>query len=378
MVGSFLDRLGGFLDRRFIFAYVIPALILLILVIGLLQGLFGLQTTLNWWMHLEGQEQILLGAGTLLAVVLLSSILEMVTAPVVRLYEGYWPEGRLTQIAVARQLKIKRKYRRTAQIQALNDRKKALKAALDAATDEEQKNLINRQIMQIDEQKQVEDQRGYAAFFYTFPTDDDLLKPTRLGNVLVAAEEYSHQVYRLDAVLWWPRLSILLPEMVRVQIDTALTPMLTVLNLSIIFTLSALTGGIIFARDQRWLLCVVILLAGLWLAFMCYLAAINQAEVYGKLVRVAFDLYRHEILRQMHIPVPDNVVDERLMWDLLTQWLYYYQQPWEIPNDVEMPEHSFYYDLHYNPTDSERQQEVVLTFRGFPDLNLKKETKDTV
>ena len=300
MFGTFLDKLGGFFDRRFIVAYEIPTLFILVLTVVVLQALFGPKVTLTWWAQLEVQEQILLAVGILLAIILVAYIFEMLTAPVVRFYEGYWRDRKLTRWAKDRL------------------KKKKIKLASTQATS-----------------------------YYNFPLDDELLKPTQLGNVLAAAEEYSYQVYRLDAVTWWPRLVSILPDDFRIQIDTALTPMLTVLNLSMILTLWAFLGSLILLISQHWIAGSVVFSLGLLLAKGCYSAAINQAVVYGRLVRVAFDLYRQEIFKQMHIIVPDNLAGERLLWEVLTNWHYYYIAPWDSPDKIPELDYPFYYDTHY-------------------------------
>jgi hypothetical protein len=300
MFGTFLDKLGGFFDRRFVVAYEIPTLFILVLAVVVLQLLFGPKVTLDWWIHLQVQEQILLTVGILLAIILAAYIFEMLTAPVVRFYEGYWRDRMLTRWAVDRQKK-----------------------------------------------KKTELAGTQATSYYSFPLDNDLLKPTRLGNVLAAAEEYSYQVYRLDAVTWWPRLVSILPDDFRVQIDTSLTPMLTVLNLSLILTLWAGFGGLILLIAQHWIACSAVFFLGLLLARGCYSVAINQAVVYGRQVRVAFDLYRQEIFKQMHIVVPDNLAGERVLWEVLTNWHYYYIPPWDSLDKIPELDYPFYYDTHY-------------------------------
>ncbi len=376
MLGSFLDKLGGFFDRRFILAYVIPSLILLLVLIGILQTLFGPQQTLNWWAHLDGQEKILLVVSVLLVVILTASTFEMITAPVVRLYEGYWKEGKLKRLAIAYYQEKKNKHARITRRKELNTEYEALIAEREASVDEKRKASIDKRILQIDDQKRLEEKSAKDACYYTYPLDDDLLKPTRLGNILAAAEEYSYQVYRLDAVIWWPRLSALLPEAFRTQVDVALTPMLAVLNLSMIFSFSTLIEGGLLLYQHQWLLCVLIFLIGLVLAWLCYLSSINQAAVYGRFVRVAFDLYRHDVLKQMHIPVPDNPVEERLLWDSLTEWHYWYRPPWEVMNEKLELDNPFYYDTHQTPGETAKQQGVIITFHGFSDLALKNGTEN--
>ena len=376
MLGSFLDKLGGFFDRRFLLAYVIPSLILLLVIIGILQTLFGPQETLNWWTHLDGQEKILLVVSVLLVVSLIASTFEMITAPIVRLYEGYWKEGKLKRLAIAASQKKKNQQARVVRRKELNMEYESLIAEKKTSDDEQRKASIDKRIREIDRQKRLEEKSAKDACYYTYPLADNLLKPTQLGNILAAAEEYSYQVYRLDAVIWWPRLSALLPEAFRTQVDVALTPMLAVLNLSMIFSFSALIEGGLLLFQHKWLLSVLIFLIGLVLAWLCYLSSINQAAVYGRFVRVAFDLYRHEILKQMHIPVPDNPVEERILWELLTQWHYWYRPPWEVMNEKLELENPFYYDTHQTPEEAPNQQEVIITFHGFSDLTLKKGTEN--
>src|SRR6266699_3248768 len=259
MITTLLDKIHGFFDQRFIFAYWIPPFIGLALALGL-AGVLSAPTVMaafTWWTKLDGAEQVILGAGALLIVTLFASLLGALTVPLVRLYAGYWSQGPLTRWALQRQRK-----------------------ALTATSNSTVRNQI-------------------------FPRNDDLLRPTRLGNVLITSSEYSLQRYDLDPAIWWSRLAVLVPESFRTQVDAALTPMLTVLNLSTMLTLltAASTIASLFT-DRWWWLFPTIFVIGLLLARACYLAAVSQAVSYSQLIQVGFDFYRHDILKQMHIPVP--------------------------------------------------------------------------
>jgi hypothetical protein len=125
------------------------------------------------------------------------------------------------------------------------------------------------------------------------------------------------------------------------------------LNLSMLLTLLALGGGgALFLTYRYWWLGVLVFIGGLALARTCYVAASNQAMDYGQLVRVAFDFYRHDILKQMHIAVPDNLVEERLLWDALNAVVYDYVLPWdaEVADQIPRLAHPFYYDTHQPST----------------------------
>jgi hypothetical protein len=314
MLGTFLDKLGGLFDRRFIVAYWSPLFIGFGLTGGLVIVARGLPVVFDWWVKLSVEEHVVLGVGSLLAVTLLAYVLDALTVPLLRFYEGYWPWKWLTGPIITWQ-KTQKAWRPT------------------------------------------------SAKLYEVPRDPALLKPTRLGNVLAAAEEYSYQLYRLDAVTWWPRLVTLLPESFRSQLDTALTPLLALLNLSMLLTFLALGGGAsLLLTDKAWW-GVSVVLGGLVLARACYVAAANQAADYGQFVRVAFDLYRHDILKQMHVPVPDNLVEERLLWDALNAMVNYNIFPWETEVAAQTPRlaHPFYYDTHPTSPPSTEPHEIAPT-----------------
>lgn len=380
MLGTFLDKMSGFFDQRFVIAYLIPILIGLVLALSLVVVLLKptIAIILDWWINRNGPELTLLGGVFLfiiiLLVYLLAYLLATLTTPIVRLYEGYWSEGSLTH-----KVRTRLEKRLAAQQRALDIREEVLAAqqrALDSSEGilaNQQETLARQEVALADKKKALHAKRTYieAIQYVNFPRNPNFLKPTRLGNVLAAAEEYSSQIYRLDAVIWWPRLAPLLPDEFRVQIDTALTPMLMMLNLSLIFTLMALIGGGVMLFDKQLLFFMAIFIGGLLLARACYFAAVSQAVDYGNWIRVAFDLYRHEPLKKMHIPTPDNLVEEGLLWTSLNNWLYRYTPPWDISlsSKVAKLERPFYYDTHPPAATLVQMQEGSTTSKGNAQTN---------
>lgn len=346
MLNTFLDKLDGLFDRRFVLAYWAPLFVVLALAVlgGLAVGK-GIEPALALWAGLDPVLQIALPLAALIGVTVLAFILQALTTPLMRLYEGYWPQRleRLTQRAIAEQ--------------------QAKRAAL-------------------------QDADAYRRFYMNYPRRKDLVRATRLGNVLTAAEEYAYQVYRLDTIIWWPRLSPLLPETLRGQIDAALTPVIALVNLSFLLTLLALLGGPalvlmdLMGNNQPWWLFLLVFSGGLLLARLCYEAAVAQSNDYGSLLRVAFDLHRHKVLEEMHLARPDNLHEERRLWDALNQWVYRYIPTWESrwPLDPsQFPEaDNLYYDTYQAPPppSPDKPQRVELTFGGSHTLNLHQEADD--
>jgi hypothetical protein len=158
-----------------------------------------------------------------------------------------------------------------------------------------------------------------------YPRDPLLLRPTRLGNALVAAEEYPWLRYNMDSVFWWPRLFTVMPEEQQNLVDASVTPMITLLNLSTIVFLVTLGGTVWLFSRPGWgwpwwgFICLAPMVV---LSYIVYRVATIQASNYTMVVRTMFDLYRFDLLKQMHIPLPPPD-KERSVWGELMEWLHY-------------------------------------------------------
>lgn len=332
MLPTFLDKLSGFLDRRFIVAYWMPVFFFVVLMIGESAVLYGPTTTIQLWETGDATTKVLTGMGTLLVITVLAYMLKAFTFPLVRLYVGYWPEWIpwLKEWGVSRQ-----------------------------------KVIWNEIFEDINKR------------YYSYPRAEDRLQPTRLGNVLTAAYDYPLEVYGIRASIWWSRLTPLLPESFRSQTDDTLMPLFALLNLSAILILSALSSSTIAALlDERWWLCLLVLSGSLLLAYVCYVAAIQHAANYGEQIRAAFDLYRHELLKQMHIPLPDSAKKEYDLWYVsLHSWIYLYVLPWE-PRDrpqaggsASIAPPDFYYDTH-QPESKPKVEKIIFFENESPILTV--------
>jgi ABC-type multidrug transport system fused ATPase/permease subunit len=137
----------------------------------------------------------------------------------------------------------------------------------------------------------------------TFPADPERLLPTRLGNALRAAEDRAGQRYGLDTNAMMPRLypflSTTLTEALtgqRNQLDVAV-------RLCTVLVLGTGISAVLLLGDDWWM--TVPLATGL-LAWIAYRAAVQAAVSYGRLLYVAFDLHRFDMLRGLHYRLPDR------------------------------------------------------------------------
>jgi hypothetical protein len=294
-VFNILTSLIGFFDRRFILAYWSPVAVAagaLAAIVALNRGIGGLLKRLA---GLDAFSQIVLAVAVVVVISVLAYVLQALTWSVIRFFEGYAFPRRLRERMAAEQ--------------------RARKPAPPA-----------------DDETVLDFNLEQSALYLYYPVDPDAVAPTRLGNALAAAEEYPRKVYSADTALWWPRLSIVLPEEFAEQVDASLIPMIALLNLSLAMGIVALGGGGYLFAASRGFGFVIPLLGGMLLAWMCYQAALSQAVGYGNFIRVAFDYYRHDVIDQLGLPRPASLKAEHGFWQGMNQLLFNYAPPWQFPD----------------------------------------------
>jgi hypothetical protein len=134
------------------------------------------------------------------------------------------------------------------------------------------------------------------------PRQDALGMPTRLGDILRAAELRPADKYGLDAIACWPALWLLLPAEAKTELVQAR---------------SALDNA---ARTWLWGALFVVWTPWTWLALPVaivvpalayYVSILTAATAFGDLTVAAFDLYRFRLYDSLHLPRPSSPVLER-------------------------------------------------------------------
>jgi hypothetical protein len=222
---------------------------------------------------------------------------ERLTAPFLRLLEGYWPAGRprwLWQSLV----NLARRRRRQ-----LRDEWGELRRLESRGPSEQMREGV------------------LARRLHSLPPEE-LAMPTALGNILRAGELRPARRYGLDAVVVWPRLWLLLPDTTSQEISGAR---------------AGLDGA---GRSIMWLVAAVAWSAFVWWlgplvlagAVLLYRSAVLPAAlVYSDLVEAAFDLHRPALYEALRLPLPERAQDEAAAGRALTQYL------WEghAPDDLK-------------------------------------------
>jgi hypothetical protein len=64
-------------------------------------------------------------------------------------------------------------------------------------------------------------------------------------------------------------------------------------------------------------------LAGGIVAYAFYLAAVEAASNYGRLIQSSIDVYRFRLLSEMKLPMPRNLIFERQLWQRVARLIIY-------------------------------------------------------
>lgn len=288
MLGAALSALSDRLDSKFLTAYWLTAFVAVFGGFGILAVLVGPSRMEEWVFALDSVEQTLAVLIVVLAISILAFVLRAVSRPVVEVFAGIALPRAVAEWSTRGQLKVKQR---------------AAAALVPAAAPPDS----------------VETQQARDWLKRVYPLDDS--ETNRPCSATSWRRRSSTRGWRTR---WrgfcggpaWRRWS-------RGRSTTcwaaAQAPMMALLNLCVVFAALALGGAPVLAlAGGHWLVAVVVLIGGLLLARLCYRTAVSQAAELGSLLRVGFDLYCHEILRQMDMEVPTDLDSERAVWDRLT------------------------------------------------------------
>lgn len=147
----------------------------------------------------------------------------------------------------------------------------------------------------------------------------DRLMPTRLGNALRNAEDFAGLRYGLDAIRAVPYLLDVAGDDMRNQVDDAQTEIDVTAKLVYVWGLCTLIGLVAYIDDGPWLAVPVVTMVLSWAS---YEAAVLAAENYGAAIVRLVDLYRFDLMVQLHGPLPNDLKEERkvnaLLWASMT------------------------------------------------------------
>lgn len=154
----------------------------------------------------------------------------------------------------------------------------------------------------------------WFAQYLDYPASNEVL-PTRLGNVMRAAERYPLYRYNADLILIWPRLLQVMPRQAVQDVEEARATLEFLLVLSLWFVgFAMLAPAVAVISGGSAAVALVCFAVGLGAAYAAYLSAIAAATEYGEHLRALFDVHRFTLLQQLRVSTPVDHAGERLLW----------------------------------------------------------------
>jgi hypothetical protein len=297
MLRSGLSALSDRVDSKFLTAYWLPAFVATLGGFLILSLFVGSDQMDAWINSLDSVEQSIGAVIILLQITMFAFVLRAMTQPIAEFFAGAAMPKWFAEWSMGGQRRAKRTAERVLGIETQTARP-------------------------------AHSRRASQRLDQLFPQHDEDLQPTLIGNILARAAEHPRLSYAMEGLLWWPRLSPLLPSYFQDMLGGTQAPLMALLNLSVVFSglgvLSLIVLGIV---GGQWLLAVALLIGSAIVSRLCYHAAVSQSVTFANMLQVAFDLYRFEVLKQMNLEVPGDLEAERALWRRLSLQLLDLPQP---------------------------------------------------
>lgn len=349
-----VNNITDLFDKRFIKTIYLPCLVFCSILLAMIVYTQGPGPIIEQWNAQTLDVRALILLFFLSVVYLFAYILSAFLMRIIKYYEGYggilsflidfrkkYYQDEYTficnRINRMQDLKIQRKSEEK-KLTPLEEELKRIEAGTDANTENRKQELklsikgINSSLETIDNEIKVSSKKMaeyYHEIYYHYPpcgkNIEDIL-PTRLGNTISSAELYPLYRYNIDAALVWPRLYPLLPEPFVGMIASKKSSLDSYIVISFLGLLFVLLGGVyLFFIKPTWWLFPIAFFGGIVIWWIMYKCAIQAAIGYGNLIRVAFDLYRGDLLKELGLGKPTtlDLDKEWPLWHKIGQFIFF-------------------------------------------------------
>jgi hypothetical protein len=167
----------------------------------------------------------------------------------------------------------------------------------------------------------------------TYPENPSDILPSRFGNTLKAAENYSGERYGFDGIHFFPRLVQVMPVEYKSNFDAVRNELSFLVNMSILsITFSILC--MLAVLYSMWTTTVVVSGPVVFLGFLdkvlpyffaaavgfissaiFYNASIFSLGSFSLMIRASFDLFRMDLLKKLELERPKNSIEEFETWN---------------------------------------------------------------
>ncbi len=303
-LSGLVEKSASTLGTRFGLVSLVPTLLLVLIVFALVAaGAPAAAPKLQVAMNALAQYDTAQGLFLIVVILTLALVFQPFQILIVRFLEGYWGSSKLGNRSSSLFVKLHQQKR---------DRLKYKLDALQKAAQSPDTSNEKRYFLAVEAGELSE------WIYRHYPTKESRLLPTRLGNVLRAAEDRAGEPYGLDVITLWPRFYAILPERMASIIDDQRNQLDIAARFCATFGVVTLVSVGLLYEHGWWLILPAVTIALSWL---CYRGAIVSALSYGVSIRTAVDLHRFDLLYALHLPLPENPEAEKKINKELSDFL---------------------------------------------------------
>ncbi|HXW29053.1 MAG TPA: hypothetical protein VEK55_06790 [Xanthobacteraceae bacterium] len=156
-----------------------------------------------------------------------------------------------------------------------------------------------------------------------FPTEDDEVAPTQLGNALRSFETYGKTRFNLDSQTLWSELCAVAPKYIQDELDRSRASVdffVALVYLSAGF--AVVSCGIAIAEKFRPGLLAVAVVAFASI-LLWYKMAVVSSSYWSTTVQALVNVSREKLAEQLGLQIPGSIEAEREMWGALTQFVFF-------------------------------------------------------
>ena len=144
--------------------------------------------------------------------------------------------------------------------------------------------------------------------------------PTLMGNVANTIQSYAEQRYKLNFEVFWTRMQRAIQKdkdfgPILQQEKTQLDFLVSCTSLTVVWWLVWSTSLASMKAGREHFLLVAV--GGPIMAYAWYRIAVAQYRTFADVLRTSIDLFRFDMLSDLHFALPADVSDERDVWETL-------------------------------------------------------------
>jgi hypothetical protein len=175
---------------------------------------------------------------------------------------------------------------------------------------------------------QEEYTRLLTEFQFDYAGED--VAPTKMGNISQVAPHYAASRYSMNLDIFWTRLQKVIESdanfySVLQDAKTQLDFLVALVWYTLAFTL--FWGIVLPYTYEGQVVFLGIVMVGPCLAYLWYRVALQNYRAFSDLLCASVDLFRLDLLKALHLPLPANAEQERLVWETIEQRLVYGEHP---------------------------------------------------